>query len=376
MLKFKYSLLAAMALLSCTFTSCIQDEAQNAEADITACALTNTSMLIRTPVITNDEVKFYINGWNDVTKLAPTFTLTDGATIEPASGTVRNFMTPQTYTVTSQDGQWKKTYKVSFISDDPATTYHFEKIKYFVEKDYIHGNGQDKEYYQIFTDNTSDGGIMDWASGNAGYKITHSQDTPDTYPTCQAENGFIGKCVKLETKDTGKLGKMFKAPIAAGNLFTGEFSSNLFVANMATLTHFGVPFRKTPTYLTGFYKYKAGAKVTDANLDEVKGQKDTFDVYAVFFETSKDTPYLDGTNSLTSPNIVSMARLTEKKETDEWTFFSIKFQPMNGKTIDANKLKEGKYSLAIVMSSSIDGAKFIGAVGSTLYIDEMELLYE
>ena len=49
---------------------------------------------------------------------------------------------------------------------------------------------------------------------------------------------------------------------------------------------------------------------------------------------------------------------------------------MEGKEVDADKLKAGRYSLAIVLSSSIDGGKFNGAVGSTLYVDEMNLYYE
>jgi len=39
-----------------------------------------------------------------LTALAPTFTLSPFATCAPASGTARNFTTPQTYTVTAQDG--------------------------------------------------------------------------------------------------------------------------------------------------------------------------------------------------------------------------------------------------------------------------------
>lgn len=42
-------------------------------------------------------------GGTDVTALAPTFTLTAGAVSNPVSGTVRNFSTPQTYTVTASD---------------------------------------------------------------------------------------------------------------------------------------------------------------------------------------------------------------------------------------------------------------------------------
>jgi len=86
--------------------------------------------------------------------------------------------------------------------------------------------------------------------------------------------------------------------------------------------------------------------------------------------------YLDGTNSLTSDNIVSIARLTDKTETDQWIRFAIPFTTKDGKSIDQNKLNNGKYNLAIIMSSSIDGANFNGAVGSTLYVDEMQLFYE
>src|SRR5205085_927879 len=40
----------------------------------------------------------------DLTKLAPSFGLVPGATISPASGTVRNLSAPVTYQVTGSDG--------------------------------------------------------------------------------------------------------------------------------------------------------------------------------------------------------------------------------------------------------------------------------
>jgi lipoprotein len=99
-------------------------------------------------------------------------------------------------------------------------------------------------------------------------------------------------------------------------------------------------------------------------------------IYAVFFETGDGVEYLDGTNSLTSDHIVLLAELKNGKETNEWTHFSIPFKPVVGRTIDKKKLKNGKYSLAIIMSSSKDGAVFNGAVGSTLYVDELKLYSE
>ncbi|MEI6606050.1 MAG: Ig-like domain-containing protein, partial [Verrucomicrobiota bacterium] len=48
----------------------------------------------------------------DVTALAPTYSVSTGATASPASGSARNFTSPQTYTVTGQDGT-TKTYTVT-----------------------------------------------------------------------------------------------------------------------------------------------------------------------------------------------------------------------------------------------------------------------
>src|SRR5574344_1248981 len=204
--------------------------------------------------------------------------------------------------------------------------------------------------------------------------ITNSTAAAIDSPTCQAEDGYEGKCVKLTTCSTGPFGIMFGAPLAAGNLFIGTFEIDL--ANMAKSTHFGVPFTYEPKGLVGYYKYKAGDKFTDASNKVVEGKKDDFDIYAVFYEVTKDSQYLDGTNSLTSDQIVSVARVTDKKETDVWTRFAIPFVTKEGKSIDSAKLKNGQYNVAIVMSSSIDGATFNGAVGSTLYVDEMRLFYE
>lgn len=366
----KTSWLLFMSLMV-SFTSCIKDEAPNAEADITACK-TSSDILLRSPIITNERVTFYVKDWVDVTSQAPEFSLTEGATISPASGTARDFSTPQTYTVTSQDGKWKKTYTVEYLFNELLTEYHFENVKYYSYKD--EESGQEKQFYQIFYNKRVDGNDMEWGSGNAGFMITNSSAPATDYPTCQAADGYKGKCVKLTTRSTGPFGVAFRAPIAAGNLFIGIFEVNM--TNMAKSTHFGAPFTYEPKGLVGYYKYKAGDKYTDASNKEVAGKKDDFDIYAVFYEVTKDVQYLDGTNSLTSDRIVSIARLTDKKETNVWTRFAIPFVLKDGKSIDPVKLKNGQYNIAIVMSSSIDGAVFNGAVGSTLYVDEMRLFYE
>ena len=167
-----------------------------------------------------------------------------------------------------------------------------------------------------------------------------------------------------------------KMPIAAGNLFIGSFDKANALSDAMKATHFGFPFFYYPQTIRGFYKYKAGDKFT-SNGAVVEGRQDHCDIYGVLYETDENVDFLDGSTSLTSPNIISLARKAEGTywpETDSWLPFELDFVPKPGKSIDQEKLQKGIYKLAIVFSSSVDGAKFDGAVGSTLYIDEVKLI--
>ena len=75
-----------------TLQSCIKSEAPNTEADILTCEV-DGNLLIREPIIQNTEVKLYVTDLDKVKNLAPRFTLTQGATISPTSGTALNFST-------------------------------------------------------------------------------------------------------------------------------------------------------------------------------------------------------------------------------------------------------------------------------------------
>lgn len=369
----KLKLLLFNLILCLTFVSCIKDEAPNAEADILTCTVPG-DILKMDPIITNDKITILVKKDTPMDKLAPEFTLTPGASIEPASGKELNFTTPQYYTVTSQDGKWKKKYEVTFIDAGISTIYHFENYR------------QDGKYQVFFEKDENGNNIMDWASGNPGYALTGTPDsqTPTGFPTVSSDGGKEGKCLKLETKSTGPFGEGMNMPIAAGNLFMGEFNVLSALSNALKATRFGRPFDFVPTYLTGYYKYKAGS-VFSEDGKPVDNKKDKCDIYAIFYEpeikidpknNKKETILLDGTNALTSPNLISIARIDNQKETDEWTQFYIPFISLPGKTIDKDKLNNGKYYISIVFSSSIEGDKFKGAVGSTLYIDEVQLMYK
>lgn len=382
------------AVTATLLSSCIKEEALNAEADITGVTLGDGSQLLRDPVINNNDIILYANTGDSV--LAPEFTLTEGATIDPASGTPRQFFTShdsisydpatgnrdtihtvtavqQTYTVTSQDRHWQKTYTVNVVNNATPSDFHFDNVRYY------EFGGQ--RMFQIFYE-TIGGNRIDWGSGNAGAMITLASSNPTfaDYPTSQADSGVIGRCAKLTTISTGALGAQFGAPIAAGNLFLGSFVVNM--QNMPASTHFGIPLRNTaPTQMSGYYKYQPGPVFYTRNAAhngtvEVPGRTDDFAIYAVVYEVTPDVPYVDGNTVFNSPNIVLRAEVKEHHSGDEWVHFSVPFEPQNDKTIDPDKLRDGRYSIAIVLSSSEGGADFEGAIGSTLYVDEFHIDYE
>ncbi|MFY0598960.1 MAG: VCBS repeat-containing protein [Cyclobacteriaceae bacterium] len=70
--------------------------------------------------ITNhtDSISLFIAPGTDVSVLAPNFTLSDGATVDIASGIARDFSSPVSYTVTSQDGMTNTVWIVSAIVPD------------------------------------------------------------------------------------------------------------------------------------------------------------------------------------------------------------------------------------------------------------------
>ena len=364
-MKFKY--LIAALLLSVALFSCIRAEAPNAEADIVACTVPG-DILKREPIIENNKITLMVRADADLTRQAPEFELTPGASISPVSGTILDFTQPQYYTVTSEDGNWTKKYLVAYVVAGISTEYHFENVR--------QENSVILNYtYDIFFEKDEDGSdIMEWASGNKGFALTGMGSNASSFPTCSVENGKVGKGVKLETRTTGSWGAALKMYIAAGNLFIGTFDVGSALTNALKATQFGLPFDKVPTNLRGYYKYKAGPVYSEMG-QVVDGKKDNFDIYAIFYETDANTKTLDGTNRFDHPNLISIARIADKDrvETNEWTEFNIPFVTLPGKVIDKDKLKANKYNMAIVFSSSIDGDSFKGAVGSILYIDEVEL---
>ena len=363
-------------LLLCT--SCIKDEAPNAEADILNCILP-AEMLTGTDIDYNRPydkslnaypIYIEVNNGTDLTRLAPTFELTEGASIEPANGSTQNFTNPVRYTVTSEDKNWHRTYAINIHYPETKsipTVFNFENVKTVP---------YNKNEYYVLYEAASGYSTLTWSSGNQGFALTGSGYTPNDFPTSISPNGRTGNCLQLITRKTGSLGTLVGMPTAAGNLFIGSFDIGSAMSDALSATKFGTTFYYEPIKLVGYYKYKAGPEFYENG--ESTNRKDVFNIYALFYEKTKDVQMLDGhiaKNNYEHENMVAAAVITDTHETSEWTRFELDFNYEHyGKTIDPQKLANGGYNVSIVLSASKDGDVFQGAPGSTLLIDDLELV--
>ena len=351
--------------------SCIREELLNAECDIVSVSLSG-DVLNRAPIIENNKVTLIVkNDVSLISTLAPEFVLTPGATIEPPSGTPRNFLFPQTYTVTSQDGEWSKVYTVEVQKNNTINLdYSFENAR-------VVNGAMMTQYDEFYETGVNGKETLVWASANSAFALSFQATTPSTFPTYQAADGMRGKCATLVTRSTGSWGARLKKPIAAGNLFMGTFDSSSAVTKPLEATHFGTPFFNIPSSFSGYYKYTPGETYCETdeagNFVPVPGKTDLFNLYLVMFETTPEMQWLNGYNVLAAdnPNIVGTAEIPDRHASDEWVSFAVPFTLRPCKSIDREKLRNGVYSIAVVMSSSQDGDFFSGAVGSTLCVDEL-----
>ena len=321
---------------------------------------------------TDDNISFSVRRKADLTSLAPTFRITDGATISPASGSVHDFSNgPVIYTVTSEDKEWSRSYKVSFI---PVIRTSKDTLSFNFE-DY-HLDSKDK--YYIWCEEHEDGNMYDdWATGNAGYGLTNGSAGPEAYPSTVLDEGYEGKGVKLVTCSTGPFGQMVKLPLAAGNLFLGTFDMSIALKTPRLATGFGLPFDKKPKTFTGYYKYTPGEKFQNKDESIVEGKVDEASVYAILYRNHDEDGnpvVLNGDNVQTSPLIVAKAIAANIVPTDKWTEFTVDFSYLED--FDLDLLANRGYNLAVVFSSSADGAFFQGAIGSTLCIDNVKIICE
>ncbi len=375
----RYPLFLLALVLMCT--SCIKDELPNTECDITSAWVEGdeyaenfyepSQMRLENISTTENELVFTVRSLISLPKSMPLyFNITPGATISPANGSPQDFTQgPVTYTVTSQDGSWKREYTVVFKEASlPTFTFSFENYE---------TKESSSNYYHEFYEIDQTGMRQNiWASGNLGAILIKYNSQAEDQPTYSTPDGYKGRGVCLNTQYAGELGKAFGKPIAAGNLFIGRFILENVLIDALKATQFGRPIDRVPVRVTGYYKYQPGSVFTNKEMQEVPGRVDEASIYAVFYR-NKDAQgndvYLYGDDVLSSPYIVRKAQVATLPPTNEWTRFEMFFE---GSDADEALLAAQGYNMTLVFSSSKDGASFEGAVGSVLYIDEVAISFD
>lgn len=201
------------------------------------------------------------------------------------------------------------------------------------------------------------GGTSFWGTGNPGAAAYIGNLTTST------NESVSGNAAKLESKDAFiKLG--------AGNIFTGDFALD----GTNGVLNVGRSFTSRPVSLRFHYKYtsvtidKIGQDVGD--LSNLKGRPDSCQVYIAL----SDKPYVLKTKpserTLFDPNdagVIAYGQFTSGQSSDSYQQLTI---PLEYRSVD----RVPKY-IIVVASASKYGDYFIGGVGSTLWLDEMELIY-
>ena len=199
-----------------------------------------------------------------------------------------------------------------------------------------------------------------WGTGNPGAAAFIGNLTTPT------DESVKGQAALLETKNAIiKLG--------AGNIFTGDFALD----GLNGLLHFGRPFSAFPTSLRLNYKYTSatidmiGDNVGD--LASLEGQPDMFHIYIALSDRSE--PYEirnDPKNrQLFDPEDEGIIAYGEYSSSETVTTYKQLEIPLEYRATN----RTPKY-IIVVASSSKYGDYYIGGVGSKLWLDEMELVYE
>ena len=345
--------LLPLLLVATLFFACSDDKSSN--ADITEAYITDLSdddLNYVQSTIDTDNGKIYLFFNNDLSDI--TFPINLSADIKVSSGakmsTLLNelvFTSPDkvlTTEVVAEDGT-SKSWSV-FLVHKQLQNSDFE--------DWFDNLGMNAKSYKE-AGNSSVTSV--WATANLG---TSSYSVYGSTPVSVEGNTVV----EIKTQAAGSL------PITAGTIFTGIFSVANAIANptdpeQATL--FGTPFIFRPSGFKIKYKYQAGEDYVQATLIN---PKDIFDGFTI--------ADIEGEDKCTIYAFLEIREGDEIKEIARTKLESgTTVDVMTETTLNFNYTStDTPTHITIVFSSSTGGALWRGAVGSTLVIDDLELIYE
>lgn len=271
--------------------------------------------------------------------------------------------------------------RVVVSESNPSTTYSFQLTGLkgsttYVYRPVIDGTtGAEKTFTTAAEQQLENGSFEQWSNDgdiaipNAAGGTFWGTGNPGAASfignlTTQTNDAVSGTAARLESKwAVIKLG--------AGNLFTGDFTLDGTHGKL----NFGRPFTSFPTALRLYYKYTPTTidRIGDDSLESLRGKSDTCHIYVAL--SDKSEPYVIRTRpserqlfNKNDANIIAYGEFLSAATQSSYKQITI---PLDYRATN----RTPKY-IVIVCAASKYGDYYTGGAGSTLFIDEMELVYE
>ncbi len=252
-----------------------------------------------------------------------------------------------------------------------------EGFKYIITAE----DGSRVNYYVLIRDNQlADNGFDDWhtASGLNGNVYSEPGKTAATTIWATANKGtsiygiYGTKPVLLGSNTVAQIttGETSTVPVTSGTLFTGKFDINGAInhpTDPRKATQFGIPFTQQPDSIQFEYAYLPGSRYVHAALNNPSS------IFGGFTVTD-----IAGSDSFTAYAVLEVRDGAQIIEVARAEIVSGDLQPVM-KRISLPFIYQSVQKpthITVVFASSKDGDLFTGAVGSTLTIDNVVLVYD
>lgn len=272
-------------------------------------------------------------------------------------------------------------YKLTGLNPDAGYTYRFA---YVTDEDEVFSTEQNfttekqPALQNSSFENWHQDGVVIYPNAE-GFTYWDSSNKGSAGATNNASNNVTTSTT--DVKHSGTYGAQLKSKkvliaFAAASIYTGQLDH--LVSTKGAVLNWGVPFTGRPTSLKGWYRYDPVAidnsKNTQPSTAPAKGEMDQCAIYWALTTSiiTVDNTDIAGTfpNWQTDPRVVAYGELPLSQCTstnEQLVEFEI--------PVEYHSLTTKPTYLIVCASSSRYGDYFHGGAGSTLYLDDFELVY-
>lgn len=267
------------------------------------------------------------------------------------------------YTLKGLKPQTAYEYRIRYVEGDNEVTSNL--IKFTTEQQTALYNGGFENWWmdgKVAYANAQ--GTSFWDTSNQGAASFGGSNTTET--TSVVHGG--SKAAKLESK-------YIVIKFAAASLYTGSFGA--LIGTKGAWLNWGVPFTARPTALKGYMQYApANINRVGSNLPSGTPGEGSPDQCGMYCALLSEALVVDNTDMSTFPNWETDSRVIAygTLPTSQNVHSNGQWKEVNIPLVYRDLTKKPTH-LLVVFSASKYGDYFHGGEGSTLYLDDFELVY-